>query len=351
MPEAEAVAESEGTIDDIIDNEMSERGIETREECAENPREQKQCHKKTADVKKHGKYAGFQGKNNEKEHETKSPYETRRGVRTSLSSKLAVDEANEGSKTNVYSIRDVVESISYERGLASSDDTESRSREERRTYHASLIIIYCEENQKFYFETKPSWYPYRGHENKIALVGGNMEPGENPEQAARRETWEEVSARAASIILSEMDYHPIYSAFEHIDGDLVKNYVFVSKIPLEKWNILEASSMTPDAGHKTIMTLEEVLESKGRWAFHHYDMIMKFIEQHMHVNTGWKKSQDIDFKESWAMFKSLELPGVYNDSQAVHTSPLLTIGFKPHIYNDSIIPRYTSKGLQLSNSG
>ena len=219
--------------------------------------------------------------------------------------------------------------------------------DERRHYglpNAALVKIYYEDpetGQKWgYFERKPFYYPFAGAENKLALVGGSMEFGETPYETVCREIQEEISPEAAKIIIKSIDSNLRFVAIEHYDGVPIKNFVFEAKIKTrEEWDKLVGSSMTADAGQKVIMPLEDIAATKEQWAFYHYDIEMKFQKDRLHYDLKWTKSPGIDFKEPWALFKSLDIPEVYNDSNKV-SGNVKTMPFKPIVYDDSVIPKY-----------
>ena len=226
-----------------------------------------------------------------------------------------------------------------------SDRLESKDDEEKKRDpgHAALVFIYNEETGEGFFEKKPWSYGYSfpGNENQLALVGGHIEPGELPYHAACREVFEEVSEKAARIIVKHIDPNPRYVGIEYVDGVPVRNVVFDAKIPLEEWDAVRFGHGIADAGDMVIKPLEEIAASKGKWAFYHYDIAMKFLSQ-LHYPTEWSKSQGIEFKEAYALSKSLNPLGIHNDSTKVSGFHAMT-EFKPIIYDDSIIPRHAPK--------
>ena len=185
--------------------------------------------------------------------------------------------------------------------------------------HGALVIIWNEDpvtkQVEFYLERKPPSYPH-GQENRLSVVGGNIDPPEKPERTVRRELGEEISSKAAvSIINRRMDSMPRFVMIEYVDGVAIKNYVYESKIPTrEEWEAVKAASMTVDAGYREIKSIDEVVESKGQWAWNHYEIMMKFIRDFLRYKVSWSKPDNIKFKEPYTLFKNLGLPGVYPDS-------------------------------------
>ena len=242
----------------------------------------------------------------------------------------------------------------YSLGEESSLSDRLASKGDEKKHHelpnAALVKIYYEDSETGkkwgYFERKPFYYSYAGAENKLALVGGSMELGETPYETVCREIEEEISPEAARIIINSIDPNIRFVAVEHYDGVPINNFVFEAKIRTrEEWEKLVASNMTADAGHKVIMPLEEISATKEQWAFYHYDIEMKFQRDLLHHPTEWTKSSGIYFRESYTLLKSLNLPGVYNDSTLIQAMPSLTIGFKPEIYADSLIKANSNKPI------
>lgn len=192
---------------------------------------------------------------------------------------------------------------------------EAETVEGKKPGNAALVFIYNEETGEGFFERKPWSYGFSGHENKLAFVGGHIEPGESPYKAACREVEEEVSEGAAKIIVKHIDPNRRYVGIEYVDGIPVKNWVFESKIPMEEWAQVKYGHAIADAGDMVIKPLEEIAASKGRWAFYHYDLAMKFIRDFLHYPVEWTKSHGIEFKESYTLFGSLNLPGIHTTKE------------------------------------
>lgn len=59
---------------------------------------------------------------------------------------------------------------------------------------ATLVLLYPDAGGEAHFVLTVRQASLRAHSGQVSLPGGSLEPGETPEDAARREAWEEVGA-------------------------------------------------------------------------------------------------------------------------------------------------------------
>mgnify|MGYP001600878535 FL=1 len=67
---------------------------------------------------------------------------------------------------------------------------------------------------------------------------------------------------------------------EHEDGGVnVRDYVFKLEVKDDdEWETVKNSKMTNDAGYRTILTRDDIVKSDNSdWAFNHYSLISKFV--------------------------------------------------------------------------
>lgn len=340
MSDSETIADNAETIDDFVESAMAEKGILESDDATElRPKERRQTLSKDAKRGKDFGYDDDKPEAYEKDNGKKNYQRETNGYvkhANNLTARLASDTINTNSLNEKSDFSAALAEGSLhasffgsalESAVQNSEDNETEIKD------AALVVIHYQDpitgENIGLFELTPFWYPYAGQGNRLKLIGGHIEHGETAYIALLREIDEEISERAAGIIKKHIDPNPRFTAIEYIDGIPIRNIVFEAKIPTgSEWGKVESGHMTADAGYKATIPLEHIAETKGRWAFYHYDMSNKFIRDYLHKDTGWKRSTNIEFKESWAMLQSLNLPGIYDGNAKVLFNPMAATEFK-----------------------
>ncbi len=212
-------------------------------------------------------------------------------------------------------LEEIVKDSAFESSPQSSNKLASNyiTGSEDAYVEGALAVIYHEDKKsgelEFYLETKSPTYSFTKFAGKNALVGGVIDPTDkSPHSALVREINEEIQGDGAKILERIARDNPTpYHIEEHdSNGVPVRDYVFKLEIKDDnEWETVKNSSMTNDAGFRTILTRNDIADSnEGDWAFNHYNLISKFIND----NQNYRSLDDSSRSNFSNYLDSIRLP-------------------------------------------